>query len=287
MNKTVLLIIDNQPIFRAGVRRALAQEEGLESLEILDCDPGQDGEEAIRQIADNSPNVAIFDIKCPVINGLELIRRIAQYFPKTKVIALSADYNADELYEVAKTGAAAYLSRDSSTPELAAAMRRAASGDCPINDTYIEKQHGAERVLDQIREMTSRIPDPVTAKEDIITPLTPKEVQFLNLIAEDNSNGGIATILGITDKELKSCVNAILRKLNASDRAHAVMLELCNNWLSLHEGEEATSLTLQMSEVSVKKSNNGSRKNHTKAAIKTPRSNSSKSQKSKTATGRS
>jgi two-component system response regulator DegU len=69
--------------------------------------------------------------------------------------------------------------------------------------------------------------------EDITTPLTSKEVQILNHIAEGNTNKRIASILGISEQTIKNHVSAILRKLNANDRAHAVFLALRNGWISI------------------------------------------------------
>ncbi len=284
MKKTILLIVDNQPIFRSGVRRALAQEEGLDSLEILDCDPGNNGDEALRQIKDNSPDVVILDVECPMFNGLDLIRNITSQFTETRVIALSANFNANQMYEVTKTGAAAYMSRDSSAVDLSGAMRRAASGDCPINDTFDEEPDIEEHILKQYQEMTSNVPDYVPNKNDIIAPLTSKEIEFLNMMAENSWNGLIAEILGLSDQDVKSCVNTIIRKLNASDRAHAVMLELCKSWLSFQDGDEDISqliLQIPVDQVEVKKNGPTKRTTSTKKTSKSQRGNSKKSSKPK------
>lgn len=240
-NTTVVLVIDDQPIFRAGVRRALSDRNGLDKLKILDCDPGKEGEEALRQIADNSPDVALLDVGCTSFNGLELSRYITRHFPATKVVALSSNYNADELLEVVKTGAAAYLGKDISAEELSDAIRRASSGEYPINDSFDERPRLARRVLEQFEDTAPM----QTIGETIVPPLTQKEIQFLNLIAEDNSNRQIAAILGISERAIKNHVSVILRKLNASDKAHAVMLELCKNWLSIQNGQGSAQLLEQ------------------------------------------
>ncbi len=239
MSKTRVLIVDSQPIFRAGVRRALAHRCGLEALEILDCDPGNSGEGAINQIEEDSPHVALVSIGGPSPDGLQLSSRIARDFPATKVIVLSANHNADELFQVIKTGAAAYLSRDSDAEALSDAIMRATSGQYPINDSFASRPKVASLVLDQFEDMASMCGSE-DAREAVVTPLTPKETQFLNLIAEDNENRQIAAILGMEEHEIKKCVGAILSKLNASDRAHAVMLSLCDSWLSLQDPQTSS-----------------------------------------------
>ena len=233
MSKIVVLIVDSQQIFRAGVRRALSHQNGLENLEILDCDPGTKGEEAIRQTAEHSPNVVLLDIDCPPPGGLELCRHFTKHFPASKVVMLSGHHNAEELFEVIKTGAAAYLSKDSDVEELYGVIKRVSSGEYPINDSFNERPAVATRVLDQFQELASTVP----VKDDIVPPLTTREIQFLNLIAEENSNKQIAAILGISEQEIKDYVSVILRKLNAGDRAHSVMMSLCNHWLAIQNGE--------------------------------------------------
>jgi DNA-binding NarL/FixJ family response regulator len=76
--------------------------------------------------------------------------------------------------------------------------------------------------------------------EEITTPLTPKEIQILTHVAEGNSNKRIASILGISEQTIKNHVSAILRKLNANDRAHAVFLAIRNGWISTQPGAAAT-----------------------------------------------
>jgi DNA-binding NarL/FixJ family response regulator len=75
--------------------------------------------------------------------------------------------------------------------------------------------------------------------EEITTPLTAKEIQILTHVAEGNSNKRIANILGISEQTIKNHVSAILRKLNANDRAHAVFLAIRNGWISTQPGANA------------------------------------------------
>jgi len=229
MRKTVVMILDGEPFFRAGVRQALFHQE---SLEILEADPGEGGHQAIAQIAEASPDVALISLNYPdMTGGLELGKKIARNFPSTKVIILSANPNEDdeELFEVIKTGAVAYLrSKSCTSAELIEMIRRASLGEYPINDCVSTRPKVAWRVLRQFQDIATM----GTTLEDITTPLTTKEVQILTHIAEGNTNKRIATLLGISEQTIKNHVSAILRKLNANDRAHAVFLALRNGWIS-------------------------------------------------------
>jgi len=223
MRRMVLMIVDSQPFFRAGVRQALSQGDNLEVMDILECEPGEDGNNAITQISAASPDVVLLDIGYPFLSGLELGKKVARSFPGTRVIVLiTTPYGGDdELYEVIKIGAAAYLrSKQTSATKLIQTIRRASNGEYPINDSVSSNPNVARRVLSEFQNMVST----GSTIEDITSHLTPREVQILTHIAEGNSNKQIARILGISEQTIKNHVSGILRKLNANDRAHAVML---------------------------------------------------------------
>jgi DNA-binding NarL/FixJ family response regulator len=231
MRKITLMIVDSQPFFRAGVLQALCQDNRSESIHTIECDPGEDGSDAISQIAANSPDLVLLDIGYPFLNGLELGKKIARTFPGTGVVVLSAnpEEDDDELFEVIKIGAVAYLRSRHCTPsELADTIQRASSGEYPINEAVSSKPKVAWRVLRQFQDMASL----GKSMEDITTPLTPKEMQILTHVAEGNSNKRIANILGISEQTIKNHVSAILRKLNANDRAHAVFIAIRNGLIT-------------------------------------------------------
>jgi two-component system response regulator DegU len=240
MRKIVVMVVDSQPFFRAGVKQALSRDNNLDEMDILECDPGDDGNNAIAQIAAASPDVVLLDIGYPFLNGLDLGKKIGRTFPGTGVVVLStnAEDDDDELFEVIKIGAVAYLrSRHCSDTELFETIRRASRGEYPINDSVSSRPKVAWRVLRQFQDMAAI----GKSMEEITTPLTSKEVQILTHIAEGNSNKRIAIILGISEQTIKNHVSAILRKLNANDRAHAVFLAIRNGWISIqpeHNGEQ-------------------------------------------------
>jgi len=226
------MIVDSQPFFRAGVLQALAQDADADTIRAIECDPGDDGSEAIRQVTANSPDIVLLDIGYPFLSGLELAKKVARTFPGTGVVMLSAnpDDDDDELFEVIKIGAVAYLRSRHCTPaELVATIRRSSNGEYPINEAVSSKPKVAWRVLRQFQDMASM----GRSLEEITTPLTPKEVQILTHVAEGNSNKRIANILGISEQTIKNHVSAILRKLNANDRAHAVFIAIRDGLIAI------------------------------------------------------
>ncbi|HEU65305.1 MAG TPA: response regulator transcription factor [Chloroflexi bacterium] len=219
MDKIKVMIIDEQAFFRTGVRQTLSQQP---DLEVLECDPTQN---ALELIEASLPDVALLGSDLASLSGIELGRKIAQYFPNTKVIVLSPDPDDEELFEVIKTAAAACLSKKATANELASTIRRAYSGEYPINESLMTRPRVAKRVLNQFHGFTKTM-------EGVTAPLTKRETQILTYIAEGNSNKEIAHILEISEQTIKNHVSAILRKLNANDRAHAVALALHSGWIS-------------------------------------------------------
>ena len=220
MDKIKVMIIDEQAFFRAGVRQVLSQQS---DLEILDCAPNQD---TLGLIEASLPDVALLGSDLAALSGLELSRKIARHYPNTKVIVLSPDPNDEELFEVIKTAAVACLSKNSTAEELASTIRRARNGEYPINESLITRPTVARHVLNQFQHMRRTM-------EAVAAPLTPRETQILNYVAEGNTNKQIARILQISEQTIKNHVSAILRKLNANDRAHAVVLAIRRGWISV------------------------------------------------------
>ncbi len=221
MIRTKVMIIDEQAYFRAGVRQALSNQE---DIEVIECDPKNN---TLGDIEANLPDVTLLGSDLATHSGLELGRRIARNFPNTKVIILSPDPNDEELFEVIRSAAVACLSKNSSAKELVDTIRKASRGEYPINETVMARPSVAKHVLQQFQDM-ALLGD---KSENVVAPLTQRERQILNYIADGNTNKQIANILKISEQTIKNHVSAILRKLNANDRAHAVVLAIKRGWI--------------------------------------------------------
>jgi len=110
-------------------------------------------------------------------------------------------------------------------------IRRVARGEYPINDSLLATPTVAEHVLKQFQEMVSM----GMSVESVTAPLTNRETQILRYVADGNSNKKIAQILDISEQTIKNHVSSILRKLNANDRAHAVVLAIRRGWISAND----------------------------------------------------
>jgi len=223
MSEITIAIIDRSQFFRTGVRQDLSAQR---DFSLLDCDPDI---EPLKFLEANSVDVVLLDIGSPISEGLDLAREISRYSPNTRVIILSSYFSEEELFETIKTGAVAYIDKRTSAEELVSTIRKASRGEYPINDSVIARRAVAERVLMQFQEIASM----GLVIEKVAAPLTHREIQILGCIANGSTNKQVAHVLGISELTIKNHVSAILRKLNANDRAHAVALAIRNQWVSV------------------------------------------------------
>lgn len=210
-----VMVVDEENFFRLGLCQALSQRSGFKAV---DCDPAQ--QPLLEAIEASSPDVVILGSNLSTQSGLSLAREIARCYPYIRVILMSSDPNDEVLFETIKTAAAACLSKNVRAEALIDTIRRTYRGEYPINESLETRPMVARRVLEQFEELSS-LGKPLEA---VIAPLTRRETQILNYIAEGNTNKEIANKLEISEQTVKSHVSAILRKLNANDRAHAVAL---------------------------------------------------------------
>ena len=225
MNITKVVIIDKQPLFRGGVKQAFSE---LSDFKIIDASP----EDNLAMIIETDlPEVILLDIDAPSLNGLKVGRGLIQRYPATRLVMMTSEVNNEELFEAIRIGAAAYLDKKATTQELEGIIRRVARGEYPINDSLLATPIVAEHVLKQFQEMVSM----GMSVESVTAPLTNRETQILRYVADGNSNKKIAQILEISEQTIKNHVSSILRKLNANDRAHAVVLAIRRGWISVNE----------------------------------------------------
>ncbi|MFC1984062.1 LuxR C-terminal-related transcriptional regulator [Chloroflexota bacterium] len=231
MDKILVTIVDKQALFRAGVLHALSQQPDF------DVFSNAPGDNQIALIEANPPDVLLLDIDYPSLSGLKLAQEIALHCPTTKIIILTYRPDDKQLFEIIKAGAVDYLDKSTTAEELIKSIRQAARGDYPIHDTVLTRPKVAEHVLKQFRSIHStdgKVIDTIAAS------VTSREIQILDYIADGNSNKQIAHILQISEQTIKNHVSNILRKLNANDRAHAVVLAIRYGWISAEELQPLT-----------------------------------------------
>jgi DNA-binding NarL/FixJ family response regulator len=231
VNRIQILVVDDHPLFRRGIRWSLENEHDL-----LVVGEASDGISAVQQVDLLVPDVVLIDINMPQMSGLEVTRVIKRRHPQTGIIILTMHEDDEQLFHAIRVGAAAYATKDVEAEELIRLIRKVARGEYLINENVLSRPFVASRVLDQFREL-SQID---TVSQSVFSPLTPREVEILDCVAQGNSNKEIARILNISDQTVKNHITSILRKLAVNDRTQAVIYALRHGWIKL--GDESVAL---------------------------------------------
>ena len=222
--KLTLFIADNQSLYRQAIRQALPED--VEIVGEADLAPN-----VWSTIESLSPNIALVDVGLPSLSGFGIARQIATRCPGVAVVMLTPSSDDEQLFQAIKSGAVAFLSKDTSAEELLNIVRRVGQGAYPINETLLCRPSTAKKVLQLFKNLSLMGKD----IETLMTPLSPREMEILKYIAEGTSNKRIALALGIGEQTIKNHITSIMRKLNANDRTHAVILAMRKGWLNIEE----------------------------------------------------
>lgn len=224
-----VIIIDEQPLFREGIRATL---ERMGDCVII----GQSTDAAdVFEIArTGSPDVALIDAGLTSSDPLEIARQTRHIAPRMAIIILTPSEDEERLFQSIKVGAAAYYSRNITPDELMDAVRKVSHGEYLINDDVLSKPQLASRVLKSFRELTVEDDDGASTK-DLYSPLSTREVEILDYIARGNSNKEIAKSLKISDQTVKNHITSILKKLSVNDRTAAVVHALRHGWIKIND----------------------------------------------------
>ncbi len=225
-----ILIVDDHPLFRRGIHWSLEAEPDLSIV-----GEAENGSQAIQLAGQFVPDIMLIDINMPEMSGLEVTRIVKRHHPQMGVIILTMHEDDEQLFHAIRVGAAAYSTKDVEAEELGKLIRRVARGEYLINENVLSRPFVASRVLDQFREL----PDSQGGGDTVFSPLTPREVEILDCVAQGNSNKEIAQILKISDQTVKNHITSILRKLAVNDRTQAVIYALRHGWIRLDDDPAA------------------------------------------------
>ena len=211
-----IFVISQQSLFLQAVEQTFSDTEDIVIL-------GTTGvsNDVLKAIDNLPPDVALLDLDGSVENGLDLARKLKQRSPNIGVIVLTSNPDDNQLFLALKAQAVAYLSKEITGSQLVETIRRVAKGEHPINESLTTRPKLAEHVLQQFQELSSR-----SEAEAFISPLTPREIEILQYIAQGYLNKQIAAELGISEQTIKNHVTSILRKLNANARTEAVVVAI-------------------------------------------------------------
>jgi DNA-binding NarL/FixJ family response regulator len=206
-----VLLADDQALIRTGLRAILEAEADLEVVA-----EASDGAAAVRLTADLRPDVALLDIRMPVLDGLEAARRIVADpgNGRTRVLMLTT-FDVDEyVYEALRIGASGFLLKDTSPERLVEGVRAVAAGESLLAPTVTQRL---------IEEFVRRAPA-AAARPETLDRLTAREREVFALVARGLSNAELARELYLSETTVKTHVARVLAKLGLRDRIQAVVL---------------------------------------------------------------
>jgi len=200
------LIVDDHPVTREGLRTALELSD-----DVVVVGEAASGEEAVEQAQALSPDVVFMDVRMPGMDGIEATRRIKDAAPDTKVILITVDESRGAVSEAIHAGVSGYLLKDATPDALIDAARNAIEGNAVIHPqltkTFIEEARSA-------------------ADEPRTTPLSKREREILQRVADGATTRQVASDLGISPHTVKTHLERIFEKLGANDRAQAVAIAI-------------------------------------------------------------
>ena len=209
-----VLLADDDALLRAGVAVVLGS-----AADITVVGEAADGVRAVELCRELAPDVVLMDVRMPGIDGIEATARIVAAGLAASVLVLTTFQNDDYVWRALRAGASGFLLKRASPERLIDAVRTVASGD-----TLLDPSVTRSLVEHFVVRGTAGPADPASADRARLDRLTSREVQVLGLIAEGLSNEQIAELLVIAESTAKTHVKRILQKIDARDRAQAVVL---------------------------------------------------------------
>jgi DNA-binding NarL/FixJ family response regulator len=205
MNPIRILIADDHPMFRFGLRALLATEQGIEVV-----GEATNGQEAVDLTASLKPDLILMDINLPQLNGIEATRQIVKQNPHIGILIITM-FEDDTIFAALQAGARGYILKGAEGEETLRAIHAAANGESIFSPTIAQR---LTHFFAQSSTQTAHQPFP---------ELTPREHDILKLIAQGLTNTSIAERLSLSPKTVRNQVSIIFNKLQVVDRAEAII----------------------------------------------------------------
>ncbi len=225
--KIRLMIVDDHPLFRAGLRRVLEMEPDLTII-----GEAVDGQQALDQARKLTPDVILMDVNLPILNGLQVTRELTGARSTMAVIVLTAYHDDEQMLHAIRAGGSAYFPKHVDPQELVKAVREVSKGNYVLNDAVLAKPQVATWLINQFEQM--QVPEG-EGMEFAYQPLSTREMEILTCITRGKSNKEIAQQLGISRQTVKNHMTSILRKLAVNDRTQAAVYALRRGWIRLQD----------------------------------------------------
>ncbi len=210
-----VILADDHAVVRKGIRDFLEEDESIRVVA-----EANDGQEAVAFYAREHPDVALFDIQMPRVNGLDATRQVKKEFPDARILILTAYEDEPYILAALQAGASGYLLKTASSDEIVQAVHAVADGETALSPSIAKKlvQRAAHR-----GEGTG----------DLVEPLSERELEVLRLAGRGMGNKQIGAALGISDRTVQGHLANIYGKLHVSTRTEAVLYAVREKWITL------------------------------------------------------
>lgn len=215
-DKIGVLVVDDHDVVRVGLCALIAAQSDM-----MVVGEASDGDRAVEMALSTRPDVILMDLVMPQVSGIDAIIQIKQNDPTAKILVLTSFAEDHQVYQAVKSGALGYLLKNSSPRDLIQAIRQVNQGE-PVLQPSI-----ALKVLNELHRPSNLPP--------IMEPMTPREVEVLQLVARGFSNQEIALELNISDRTAAKHVCNILDKLHLANRTQAALYALREGLASLND----------------------------------------------------
>jgi NarL family two-component system response regulator LiaR len=203
-----IFVADDHAIVRKGIHALITTEPGMEM--VGEADNGRDAVELALRL---KPDVIMMDMVMPLMDGIEAITRITKENPDIRILALTSFAEDDKVLPAIKAGALGYLLKDTSPEQLLQAIREVYRGVSSLDPTV------AFKLIQEINRPQDNLP---MTKE----PLSEREIEVLQLVAQGLANLDIADKLHISERTVRNHVGNILNKLHLANRTQAALYAL-------------------------------------------------------------
>jgi DNA-binding NarL/FixJ family response regulator len=229
MLKRRVLLVEDHPMYRQGVKRLL-EETGRYQV----VGEAINGHDAIHLADIHHPEIVLIDVQLPGVTGLKIARVLRKQHTAMKIVFLSMHLDDERLFDAIRSGACAFLTKDADHELILESLRRVSQGENLINQLILSRPQLAWRVLAEFRQLTNETEE---SREREIAfaalPLSAREIEVLDCVAQGLSNKEIADELYVTEQTVKNHMTSVLRKLDVNDRVQAVLFAVKNGWIEI------------------------------------------------------
>lgn len=219
-----LVLVDDHPLVRAGVRTILESEWGMHVVGEADSI-----EEAVEVMRDQQPDVVLMDLDLPGPGLMQGVQRLRRESAESAVVILTHRHGDEELYQAVIAGASGHCAQSDEPERLADTIRLAAVGEEPIGREIAERPSVSQRVLEMYRHMAAT----TVAHPEGEMLLNGRERTILGYVAQGMTNRQIGRVMGLSENTVKAALSVVLRRLGLRHRTEAVVYAVRRGWLNI------------------------------------------------------